>query len=70
MDVTYNFFKNVIYYQDLSLKLSGLKKPAYNATKHTIKQVLDLNENLPTKDLCIQLGCPEIVDDVEILLEA
>lgn len=51
MNIPLNFTQ-----QDLSLKLSGLKKPAYNATKHTIKQVLGLNENLPTKDLCVQLG--------------
>ena len=51
------------------LKLSGLKKPAYNATKQTVKQVLGIFEDLPLKDVCVQFGCPEIVADVENLLQ-
>lgn len=53
--------------QDLSLKLAGLKKPAYNANKQTIKQVLGLNQDLTIKDICVQLGCPEIGIDAENL---
>lgn len=51
------------------LKLSGLKKPSYNATKQTLKQVLGIFENLSLKDVCVQFGCPEIVNDVENLLQ-
>ncbi|EFX79310.1 hypothetical protein DAPPUDRAFT_304828 [Daphnia pulex] len=54
--------------KDLSLKLSGLKNSAYRATKQTIKQVLGLNKDVTIKDVCVQLGCPEIVSDAENLL--
>lgn len=55
--------------QELAIKLSGLKKPSYNATKQTIKQVLGLNRDITFKDVCVQLGCPEIVSDAEELLQ-
>jgi origin recognition complex subunit 6 len=48
--------------------LSGLKNSAYRATKQTIKQVLGLNKDVTIKDVCVQLGCPEIVSDAENLL--
>ena len=32
-------------------------------------QVLGLFQDLSTKDVCVQLGCPEIVEDVEKLLK-
>jgi origin recognition complex subunit 6 len=46
-----------------------MKKPLYNSTKQTIMQVLGLFQDLSTKDVCVQLGCPEIVEDVGKLLE-
>ena len=53
----------------MSLKLTGLKNFTYRATKQTIKQVLGLNKDLTIKDVCVQLGCPEIASDAESLLE-
>lgn len=56
-------------FQEAALKLSGFKKPAYNATKQTIKQVLELNKELTVKDICVQVGCPEIITEVLDLLQ-
>ncbi|XP_059352199.1 origin recognition complex subunit 6-like [Daphnia carinata] len=59
--------ENQVLDKELSLKLSGLKKPAYSATKQTIKQVLCLNKDISIKDVCVQLGCPEIASDANNL---
>lgn len=55
--------------RDLSVKLSGMKKPLYNSKKQTMMQVLGILQDLSTKDVCVQFGCPEITEEVESLLE-
>lgn len=62
-------FLSISFLQDLSVKLSGMKKPLYNSKKQTMMQVLGILQDLSTKDVCVQFGCPEITEEVESLLE-
>lgn len=55
--------------KEMLLKLSGLKKPVYNSSKQTVKQVLGINEEILFRDVCVQLGCPEIVNEAENLFK-
>jgi len=55
--------------KELLLKLSGLKKSVYNSSKQMVKQVLGIIGEISFKDSCVQLGCPEIVEEAEKLLK-
>jgi len=61
--------ENITIDKELLLKHSGLKKPAYNSSKQTVRQILGIIEEVLFKDVCVQLGCPEIINEAENLLQ-
>lgn len=56
------------HHQEVLLKFSGMKKPVYNSSKQMVKQILGIIEEIQFKDVCVQLGCPEIISEAENLL--
>lgn len=51
--------------QETAVKLSGLKKSAYENNLHIIEKVLDLDKPLTIAEVCVQLNCTCLKDLAE-----
>ncbi|VEN64419.1 unnamed protein product [Callosobruchus maculatus] len=55
--------------KDAAIKLSGLKKSLYQNNLHTIEKILGLDKQLTVSALSVQLGCTEIKELAEEILD-
>ncbi|CAG9820936.1 unnamed protein product [Phaedon cochleariae] len=55
--------------KETAIKLSGLKKPAYQLSLHTVEKILDLDKPLTVSELCVQLSCTVIKELAEEIFE-
>ncbi|KFB36510.1 hypothetical protein ZHAS_00003645 [Anopheles sinensis] len=55
---------------EMALKLSGLRKTAYNNGRRTLEKILDVNKTIGINEICVQLGLSQVQKDACGLLEA
>nr|CAI5865841.1 unnamed protein product [Callosobruchus analis] len=55
--------------KDAAINVSGLKKSLYQNNLHTIEKILGLDKQLTVSSLSIQLGCTEIKELAEEILD-
>ncbi|XP_058835110.1 origin recognition complex subunit 6 [Topomyia yanbarensis] len=55
---------------EMTLKLSGLKKSAYVNNRRTIEKLLDINQLIGINEVCIQLGLHQVQKEATALLNS
>ncbi|KAJ8935423.1 hypothetical protein NQ314_012843 [Rhamnusium bicolor] len=62
-------YSGICFDKDTALKLSGLKKSAYQNNLHTVEKVLELDKPLTISELCVQFNCTVVKDLAEEILK-
>uniref|UniRef100_A0A182IK57 Uncharacterized protein n=1 Tax=Anopheles atroparvus TaxID=41427 RepID=A0A182IK57_ANOAO len=55
---------------ETALKLSGLRKTAYNNGRRTLEKILDINKTIGINEICVQLGLNQVQKEATGLLDA